>query len=357
MAQFSIACAGELGLWADAEELLEEYSDLLSDPAERGALARGWGLVLTRQGRCDEARPLVDAAVAELDTWGGEDPGWIASAVVQFDMLEGRFAAAADRVARVLQGRPMSSWGDVELVAAAAAALADGLLAAAPGSERSAAAGMAARVAGSWIEQLEYAEPAPWRTDAISAIRIEEAKAHVAVLRGQPDPVRWSRIADQWAMFEHPWEEANARMRAGAAWLAGTAGRGLVLPPRRRGGTSPGVGDRCHARRPPAAGRHRRAPPAGRAGRRRRTRCRAAAVGRGLRSHPPGARRPTVARRRTDQRADRPRVVHQHEDGERARLCHLAKSVSPIASKQRRSPAARTGARPARRPVTGRLAS
>ena len=119
----------------------------------------------------------------------------------------------------------MSSWGDVELVAAAAAALADGLLAAAPGSERSAAAEMATRLAGSWIEQLEYAEPAPWRTDAISAIRIEEAKAHVAVLRGQPDPVRWSRIADQWAMFEHPWEEANARMRAGDAWLAGTAGR------------------------------------------------------------------------------------------------------------------------------------
>ncbi len=220
MALYCIGGAADLGRWEDVESMVGELADLLVDPLDTGDLARVWGLVLARQGRLGEARDLMDAGRARLESGEWENREFIATAVVEFDALEGRVAAAARCVADVVAGTPAADEVTAEFVAAGVAVLADGVLATAPNEGRRAAA-----VAQSWIDAVERSSPAPWRAHAHGPIYVAAAKAHLGRLLGRPEPHRWAEIADHWAAAGFPWAEAHARMRVAEALLAGTAGQ------------------------------------------------------------------------------------------------------------------------------------
>ena len=55
-----------LGRWSEAEQLVSELADLLDHPSAEGDLAGPGGVALIRQGRLDEARPLIEQARAAL---------------------------------------------------------------------------------------------------------------------------------------------------------------------------------------------------------------------------------------------------------------------------------------------------
>ena len=55
------------GRWSEAEHLVSDLADLLDHPTYDGGRARRrWGVALIRQGRLDEARPMIDQARASL---------------------------------------------------------------------------------------------------------------------------------------------------------------------------------------------------------------------------------------------------------------------------------------------------
>ena len=63
--------ARSVGRWHDAETLLPEIIDLFDSSPMEGYLGQAWGMILVRQGRLDEARPLIDKTRAML-----EDSDW-----------------------------------------------------------------------------------------------------------------------------------------------------------------------------------------------------------------------------------------------------------------------------------------
>ena len=225
MAQYCVACNAEMGRWERAEALVAELGDLLDDPTDADVLARAWGLVLLRQGRLEEARRLIEGGRVIVDSGGSEDAAWVASAIVQFDAAEGRFADAAARVERILSTLTTADEAMAELVAVGVAVLADGVRALDGRADRRGAGAVAAAVARRWLACLEADPAAIWRRDVVGALRVVEARAHLARLEGDEDAALWPPIADRWAELCFPWEEAEARLRRGEALLAGTAGR------------------------------------------------------------------------------------------------------------------------------------
>ena len=82
---------GLLGRWREAEALLPEIIDLFDSPPIGGYLGQAWGVVLVRQGRLDEARPLIDETRAMLaDSDWPSDRAWNVGAVAVFDAADGR---------------------------------------------------------------------------------------------------------------------------------------------------------------------------------------------------------------------------------------------------------------------------
>ena len=82
---------GGLGRWAEAEALLPQIIDLFDAPSIKGYLGQCWGVVLVRQGRVDEARPLIDETRSVLaDSDWPSDRAWNVGAVALFDAADGR---------------------------------------------------------------------------------------------------------------------------------------------------------------------------------------------------------------------------------------------------------------------------
>ena len=101
----------DLGRWDEAERTLAELQDMVGAPPEQAQLAYTWGLVLMRQGRLDEARPLVEYARGILQAGHWDDEvAEMAAAVIEFDARERRYDAAAsfaaEMVERALRGVP-----------------------------------------------------------------------------------------------------------------------------------------------------------------------------------------------------------------------------------------------------------
>ena len=63
LGRVSRSCSGR---WSEAEQLVGELADLLDQPSVDDELAGSWGVALIRQGRLDEARPLIEKARAAL---------------------------------------------------------------------------------------------------------------------------------------------------------------------------------------------------------------------------------------------------------------------------------------------------
>jgi DNA-binding CsgD family transcriptional regulator/tetratricopeptide (TPR) repeat protein len=208
-----------LGRWAEAEHVVDEVADLVDQPERRWELAVYWGLALVRQGRLDEARPLIEQARAR---WfrGGRDQGGgrLVASVVEFDAAEGRGADAQALVTACLDRNRVRSPGEVNLVAAGIAALADCI---GPSRDMVEAIATATR----WTELVDPAgriEPEP---AAEQPLHRDHVHAQLERLRGRSSPQHWARLATGWAELGFRYEEAMARYLRAAALLAGVAGR------------------------------------------------------------------------------------------------------------------------------------
>lgn len=214
------------GRWNDAEHVVNEQRDLLDHPSETGQLAAGWGLALIRQGRLDEARPLIEDARSQLASgYNDEVVALIGAPVVELDAHDQHYETVAILVDDIL-GRSRSSlaFALAELVALGVAAQADRAeLARAHHDDNSVANADAA--AAAWIDHLERPDRRQWQHSDGDALYLDLAKAELARLRGQTDPARWARIAEGWKTERSPYYEAYARWRHAEALLAGTHGR------------------------------------------------------------------------------------------------------------------------------------
>ena len=90
---------GLLGRWRDAETLLPEIIDLFDSSPMEGYLGQAWGMILVRQGRLDEARPLIDKTRAMLeDSDWPSTRAWNTGAVALFDAADGRPSHAVELI-------------------------------------------------------------------------------------------------------------------------------------------------------------------------------------------------------------------------------------------------------------------
>ena len=217
-----------------------------------------WGVALIRQGRLDEARPLIEQARAALarGNWS-ESVAWLAAAVVTFDAAEGRYGDAEALVNEVIDRDRPSLDGNSYLVAAATTALAD----CAPARRHDDTNEQVITTATRWIEWMETVEHDGRRPTVEQQLYRDHAMAELQRLRGQPDPQAWAQLAAGWERIGFRYDEAHARFRHAEALLAGTPGR-------RRGGTASRhrrpqsrLRRRSRTRRHTAADRHRRPRP------------------------------------------------------------------------------------------------
>lgn len=223
LAQWWIQSMVVLGRWDDAERLVGDLGDLLDHPGEAGGLASVWGAALIRQGRLDEARPLVEAIRAALQRgkWDPDHSQW-SFVVVMFDAAERRYEQAAAIVDDQLAVSPGNDV-DLSIIGAGVAALAD--FAATPqAAGDSGAVDWAKATATRWIKRLESDERRGW-TYAVAPLVRDESLAELARLHGHPEPDSWARLAAGWASFGMRYNEAYARFRFAEALLAGSPGR------------------------------------------------------------------------------------------------------------------------------------
>jgi DNA-binding CsgD family transcriptional regulator/tetratricopeptide (TPR) repeat protein len=218
-----------LGRWPEAEHNVAEFADLLEYPIEEGCLAPSWGIALTRQGRLDEARPVIDYARAVISSgvWAYTTARMV-GAIAEFDAADGRCDDAVSLVDEHVDQVPRHPDGDVVLVAAGVAALADYVRA---GSSRR-GRGIAERsdaMATRWLELIESNEQGGWRPGPEQQLHRDHAHAQLERLRRTADPHRWSKLAAGWAELGFRYDEALARLRCAEAFLAGTAGRARAV--------------------------------------------------------------------------------------------------------------------------------
>ena len=202
-----------LGRWSEAERLVSELADLLDHPSAEADLARSLGIALIRQGRLDEARPLIEQARVALARGNWFETVWLAVAVVTFDAAEDRYDDAEALVDDVVDSAQPNLDGCSYLVAAAIAALADHT-----------SARRVAATATRWIEWMASVEHGRHPT-VEQQLNREYAMAEFQRLTGQTSPQAWARLADGWARVGFRYDEAVARFRHAEALLAGTTGR------------------------------------------------------------------------------------------------------------------------------------
>jgi len=217
-----MAALGLLGRWRQAEALLPEIIDLFDSPASGGYLGQAWGVVLVRQGRLDEARPLIDQTRAMLaDSDWPSDRAWNVGAVAVFDAADGRPGHALELV------EEQFARSDAEATLAEASLLSIGIeiLADVELARRRPDADARARAeetADRWIAHVL----APGRADVIQqsadAVDREQALAHLGRLRRVSEPQRWTAVADGWHDLGFRYDEAAARFHCAEAILSTT---------------------------------------------------------------------------------------------------------------------------------------
>jgi DNA-binding CsgD family transcriptional regulator/tetratricopeptide (TPR) repeat protein len=216
-----------LGRWSEAEQLVGDLVDLLDHPAQEGDLAGSWGVALIRQGRLDEARPLIEQARAMLARghWSDIVPRQ-AGAVVMFAAADGRYSDAETVVNDVVDRDQPSVGGNSYLVATATAAMADSGLAGPAGrhddtNERNIA------TATRWIKWMEAVEHNGRQPTVEQQLYRDHALAQLQRLSGQSEPQAWAQLAAGWERIGFRYDEAYAQLRHTEALLAGTSGRSV----------------------------------------------------------------------------------------------------------------------------------
>jgi DNA-binding CsgD family transcriptional regulator/tetratricopeptide (TPR) repeat protein len=217
----------ELGRWDDVEERVHDLGDLLDHPQEREDIALSWGAVLIRQGRLEEARPLIDAARALFSPgrWEPERPG-LSPVVAMFDAAERRY----EQVGAMVDDRLAVSPGDhddLHLVAVGVGALAD-YAEAARAVHDDDGIRCAEATARRWTVRVR-SQRHDVREWADAPLLRDLGLAELARLRGHREPERWAQLAAGWAAFGVRYDEAYARFRHAEALLAGTPGRASAV--------------------------------------------------------------------------------------------------------------------------------
>lgn len=225
-----MAALGLLGRWREAEALLPEIIDLFDSPATGGYLGQAWGVVLVRQGRLDEARPLIDQTRAMLaDSDWPSDRAWNVGAVAVFDAADGRPGHALELVdEQFARNDADAAFAQAFLLSIGVEILADVELARKrPDAD---ARARAEQTADRWTAHVL----APGREDLIQqaadAVDREQALAHLGRLRRASEPQRWAAVVDGWHELGFPYDEAAARFHCAEAILSTTS----LLPPAAR---------------------------------------------------------------------------------------------------------------------------
>ncbi len=222
MANYWLQFLTLLGRWAEAERVAGDLDDLTDDPSEEGILSSSLGMILIRQGRLDEARPMVEdtRAMWERTAWA-EDLDWVTMPVALFDAADGRSSEAVDLVERQLQRRGDDFMLRAALVAIGISVLADHVTAARSG--RAAGTGLDAQLlADRWLALLDGGFVPSTK---VAGVHRDRARAEHSRLSGRPDPQLWRAAVAGCVDLHFPYEEADARFHLAEALLAGAAGR------------------------------------------------------------------------------------------------------------------------------------
>ena len=177
-----------LGRWSEVEQLISELADLLDHPSLEGELAGSWGVALIRQGRLDEARPLIAHARA-LQARGNwfESHGWLVAAVVMFDAAEGDNRAAEAHIDEMVDRQEPSLDGNSYLVATASAAVADRAPTGPAGTHDDTSKRNLAAVTR-WIGWMDATEHDGGRPTIEQRLHRDHAMAQLQRLSGRSDP-------------------------------------------------------------------------------------------------------------------------------------------------------------------------
>ena len=214
-----------LGRWSEVEQLISELADLLDHPSLEGELAGSWGVALIRQGRLDEARPLIAHARA-LQARGNwfESDGWLVAAVVMFDAAEGDNGAAEAHIDEMVDREEPSLDGNSYLVATASAAVADRAPTGPAGTHDDTSKRNLAAVTR-WIGWMDATEHDGRRPTIEQRLHRDHAMAQLQRLSGRSDPQRWAQLAAGWGRIGFRYDKAYAQLRHAEALLAGNPGR------------------------------------------------------------------------------------------------------------------------------------
>ena len=182
-------------------------------------------MILTRQGRLDDACPLVERSRARWErTKWAEDLDSVVVPMIMFDAAEGRVADAVALVERQLERRAGLDEGRSELVATGIAVLADHT-GPQPDPRNRESASKATATAGRWLAFIDDLTSTARPPTAVTSAHRDHARANFARLNGEPDDQQWSAVVARWVQLGFPYEEADARLHLAEALLAGTRGR------------------------------------------------------------------------------------------------------------------------------------
>jgi DNA-binding CsgD family transcriptional regulator/tetratricopeptide (TPR) repeat protein len=218
-----IGALAVLGRWHEADAVRIDEADLLDRSSVQGQLGYTYGVALVRQGRLDEARPLVDQTRRELLRSDWPTQAWFVAAVALFDAAEQRTEDATALITSQLRRNDArESLGAAYVLSIGMAILVDATMA--TPSDASARA-RAETLAASWIADVdESCSTDDWLAPQDDLAR-EDALLQLERLRGRADPERWSQLADGWQHLGFRYNEAAARYQAADDHLTGADGR------------------------------------------------------------------------------------------------------------------------------------
>lgn len=214
----------DLGRWHEADQVADEHRTLLGGDIDRGAPVRA--RLRVRQGRLDEARPLVDRMRHVLaDGYTGAGVTEIVAAVLELDSAERRLDDVVPTFER-LTHLPHLPSGFGYPIGLAVRALADGLEGA-PAGAVGARADLVS-IATGWIGVVEHSDPDGHLSGRLGALELDLARAELSRLRGDPRPALWESSAEGWRGVGMPYHEAYACFRGAEAHLMGIGGRAVA---------------------------------------------------------------------------------------------------------------------------------
>ncbi len=221
MATYWVVSLVEAGRWIDAERVVDDVADMLIGSDVVGWWF--WGSSLSRQGRFEEADPIMARAHVQLTDRGFwcQDLCELGALVVEHMGRSARADEAAALVEDLLHRR--RSYGVESMVASGIAALADHDRAASPRAD--AASETRVRRAKCWFEHLAQTDEARRVLCPDEQLHLLRARAELDRLRRVPLAAQWTELADRCAEQHSRYHEACARWRAGEATLAGRDGR------------------------------------------------------------------------------------------------------------------------------------